>query len=271
MSSSDGGAGGVVLGLYLIGSAAIAVVAVSAALRRTEAERVHAPAPQPVPLVEVPTEPIRSEAQVFRTSPGMLAIEPDAPRERSAHPRRLATVHFLRSYEGAPPRIPHDLTAVEFRTFGCKTCHERGGYSVRFTAYVPVTPHPERGICLQCHVGVDSVIGALEPNPNPNIRCPMCHGPTGGPPRAGASLTWATTVWPVLPVLTPDQSPPPIPHDLQFRQNCLTCHAGPAAVAEIRSKHPDRADCRGCHLAPNNGVLAYDRGAGPVGAGGPVP
>ena len=29
-------------------------------------------------------------------------------------------------------------------------------------------------------------------------------------------------------------SPPPIPHDLQMRSNCLACHAGPAAVREVR-------------------------------------
>lgn len=234
------------LGLFLLVSGITAVAALRVVLKRAAA---HREAAAPAVTSIVPSgEPIHAEAQVFRTSPGMLAIEPTTPRERRAHPRRLATVHFLRGYEGAPPRIPHNLTATEFRTFSCRTCHERGGFSERFTAYVPLTPHPERGICLQCHVGVDSVIGAEVADTNQNARCPMCHAPTGGPPRPTASLTWETTVWPVLRPVASGETPPPIPHDLQFRENCLTCHAGPAAVAEIRTKHPERANCRQCHL-----------------------
>lgn len=247
------------LTLFLVASAATAGVAVNVAVKRATASREHSPALVLVPLVAAPDEPIRAEAQVFRTTPAMLAIEPRTLRERSAHPRTLATVHFLRAYPGAPPRIPHPLTAAEFRTDACKTCHERGGFSVRFAAYVPVTPHPERGICLQCHVGVDSVIGAAAPNPDPNARCSQCHGPTGGAPRPEARATWPTTVWPRLPRLTPDRDPPPIPHDLQFRENCLTCHAGPAAVAEIRTTHPERANCRQCHVTLDRSAESFTR------------
>ncbi|HTR20523.1 MAG TPA: hypothetical protein VMH88_06685 [Gemmatimonadales bacterium] len=250
--------GEIFLALFLLGSGVIAVQALRVVWKRVAARREAAP---PAVARIVPAlQPIAAEAEVFRTVPGIVAIEPTTPRERSAHPRRLATVHFLRGFEGAPPRIPHSLTAGEFRTFSCRTCHERGGYSQRFTAYVPLTPHPERGICLQCHVGVDSVIGAEVADSNPNHRCPMCHGPSGGAPRPSASLTWATTAWPALPALTPGETPPPIPHDLQFRENCLTCHAGPAAVAEIRTRHPHRANCRQCHVASNPDVPAFARG-----------
>jgi cytochrome c-type protein NapB len=258
----------VALRLYLIASAVTAVAAANVAVKRVAGGRAHPPGPAPVAMVAAPGEPIRAEAQVFRTSPAMLAIEPAAHRVRSAHPRTLKTVRYLRAYPGAPPRIPHLLTAEEFRTDACRTCHERGGYSVRFSAYVPLTPHPERGICLQCHVGVDSVIGVAVSGADPNTRCPLCHGPNGGPPRADATLTWATTVWPTLPLLTPDQSPPPIPHDLQFRENCLTCHAGQAAVAEIRTKHPGRANCRQCHVTLNSEAGDFTRPAGLVAGGG---
>jgi nitrate reductase (cytochrome), electron transfer subunit len=237
------------LGIFLVASAIVAIAAGRVALKRVTWRRAHAPALATVPMVAAPGEPIRAEAQVFRTNPAMVAIEPATHRERSAHPRTLRTVRYLRAYEGAPPRIPHPLSADEFRTDACRTCHERGGYSVRFSAYVPLTPHPDRGICLQCHVGVDSVMGTADPRENPNSRCRLCHGPSGGPPRADFSLTWATTVWPQLARLTPGQDPPPIPHDLPFRENCLTCHAGPAAVAEIRTTHPERANCRQCHVA----------------------
>ena len=33
--------------------------------------------------------------------------------------------------------MPHGLTEEEFRTTGCKVCHERGGYASRFGAYAP--------------------------------------------------------------------------------------------------------------------------------------
>ena len=128
--------------------------------------------------------------------PGMLALDPTAPRERTAHRRDFKTYRFLRAYPGAPPRIPHVLSPEEFKTGSCRTCHQRGGYSQRFGAYVPVTPHPERGICLQCHAGEDSLMGVDVPIDNPKARCPLCHGPSGGRPRADASLTWPTSLWP---------------------------------------------------------------------------
>lgn len=249
---------GVGLGLYLAASAITAVAAVGVAMKRAAVRREHTPVPVAVRLLAAPGEPIQAEAQVFRTTPGMLAIEPAARRERSAHPRTLKTARFLRAFPGAPPRIPHPLTVEEFRNDACKTCHERGGFSSRFDAYVPLTPHPERGICLQCHVGEDAVMGVAAPAADPNARCPLCHGPAGGPVRASASLTWPTTVWPTLSPKSPNRSPPPIPHDLQFRENCLACHSGPAAAAEIRTKHPERANCRQCHVAVDSeaGALA---------------
>jgi nitrate reductase (cytochrome), electron transfer subunit len=271
MSSGDRHPTALLLRFYLIASAGIAIVALNAVVKRLSAGRVRQTAPVAVAMVAAPDEPIRAEAQVFRTTPGMLAIEPAAHRERSAHPRTFATYRFLRAFPGAPPRIPHALTPQEFRTDACRTCHERGGYSFRFAAYVPVTPHPERGICLQCHVGEDSLMGVPVPVANPNARCPQCHGPKGGPPRADATLTWPTSVWPQLPPKTPDRAPPPIPHDLQFRENCLACHSGPAAVAEIHTAHPERANCRQCHVAldPEAGPFtrpAPDRAAGATGA-----
>jgi nitrate reductase (cytochrome), electron transfer subunit len=259
MSSHEPQRTGLALPFFLVASAVTAVVAIHVAVTRLSAARAREPVLVDVPMVTRPDVPIRAEAQVFRTTPAMLAIEPASQRERSAHPRRLKTVHFLRSFEGAPPRIPHPVTPEEFRTFACKTCHERGGYSVRFSAYVPVTPHPERGICLQCHVGVDSVMGIDTPSPDPNARCHLCHAPNGGPVRPEASLTWPTTVWPTLARTTRDEDPPPIPHDLPFRENCLTCHGGPAAVAEIRTTHPERANCRQCHVVLDPGAEPFSR------------
>ena len=46
-------------------------------------------------------------------------------------------------------------------------------------------------------------------------------------------------------------SPPAIPHQLQMRENCLSCHAGPSAPKEIRVSHPERINCRQCHVPSN--------------------
>lgn len=246
-----------VMSALLVASLAIAVAAAAVAIRRAYTTRLEQPPAESLPLLTAPEEPIASEAQVFRTTPAILAIEPEDPRQRTAHPRNLRTFHFLRAYPGAPPRVPHGLSADEYRTGSCGACHDRGGYSRRFAAYAPVTPHPERRMCLQCHLGEDRVMGFVSQNADPSDRCHLCHGPAGGPPLPEASYTWPTTAWPAFPALAPDQSPPPIPHALQFRENCLACHTGPAAVAEIRTAHPDRADCRQCHVTEHTEAGAF--------------
>jgi cytochrome c-type protein NapB len=53
--------------------------------------------------------------------------------------------------------------------------------------------------------------------------------------------------------------PPPIPHGLQMRENCLACHAGPAAVAEIRTPHPTLVNCRQCHALSTEPPAAFER------------
>jgi nitrate reductase (cytochrome), electron transfer subunit len=260
VTPSDPRHSGLVLSLFLAASVVTSIAAVVRTLERPRPLRSAKPASLAVAILAPPKEPIAAEAQVFRTRPDMLAIEPEAPRERRAHPRTLKTFRYLRAFPGAPPRIPHGLTQEEFRTGTCKTCHERGGYSSRFAAYVPVTPHPDMGPCLQCHVGDGGITGISSASDDPNARCRQCHGPSG-PPRADtdSGLDWRTTAWPTLSPRLPDGNPPPIPHDFQLRGNCLTCHAGPAAVAEIRMSHPDWTDCRQCHVAANAEASAFSR------------
>jgi cytochrome c-type protein NapB len=247
------------LALLLIASAVIAGFAARSAGRRIAAALARDSLPAVVPLVSAADQPIAAEADLFRATPGMLSIGPAAPRERSAHPRSLIAFRYLRAYSGAPPRIPHGVTAEELRTGACNECHERGGYSLRFSAYVPVTPHPEKAMCLQCHVGDDEALGFLMPGSDPNTRCPLCHGPAGGPPEAARAVTWPTAVWPVLARRARDRAPMPIPHDLDFREGCVACHAGPAAVAEIRTAHPERTACRQCHVAVDPGGTPFSR------------
>lgn len=249
------------MAVVLVVFAGLATFAAVVAARRMPAPREPQPEALPVELIIPPAAPIAAEADVFETKAAMLAIEPAFPRERSAHPRTWATYRFIRAYPGAPPRIPHALSADEFRAEICKSCHERGGYSLRFAAYVPVTPHPEMGMCLQCHVGDDAVMGTASAAADPNARCPMCHGASGGRPRPEAAATWPTTVWPAVIPTTPGRLPPPIPHELQLRENCLACHGGPAAVAAIRTSHPGRINCRQCHVAPAPGAGEFVRPA----------
>ncbi len=262
----------VMLGLLLIASAATALVAGVVAVQRLPERPEMEPAALALAAVVPSPEPIPAEAGVFATTPAMLAIAPDVSRDRTAHPRNEATYRYLRAYPAAPPRIPHALSADEFRTGVCNTCHERGGYSLRFAAYVPLTPHPELGMCLQCHAGDDAVMGTASAAADPNARCPLCHGPTGGPPMPEAAATWSTARWPALPVTVPGRQPPPIAHDLQMRGNCLACHGGPAAVAGLRTTHPERRNCRQCHVLPDPEADGFVRPeAEPVASAGKAP
>ncbi len=139
--------------------------------------------------------------------------------------RNLNTFYELRQYPGSPPRIPH---AVPFfykdDNSNCLACHGRGGYDAGQDAYAPVTPHPENESCFQCHV----------PRRTEDLFVEI-DWQSISPPRLGRSQLGG--------------SPPAIPHSLQLRKDCLACHAGPAAVAEIRVEHASRGNCRQCHVS----------------------
>lgn len=178
--------------------------------------------------VIVAAEPIPAEADVFRTDPSELAVAPSSVPARTARPRTLASTRALRAYPGAPPRIPHELTNEEFLTTACSNCHARGGFAERFGAYTPLTPHPEYENCLQCHVSAMTTATFV-------------------------GSEWRSATWPEIGRSAMDGSPLWIPHDLQMRSNCLACHGGPGAVAEVRTTHPERANCRQCHVPAESG------------------
>jgi len=246
--SRNGRAAEWLMRVFLIASAVTAIGAAAVAVRRMSATGRSVPDGIPVALLAPPSEPIAAEALVFRTRAIDLAINPTPDQRRAAHPHTLATFRSLRAYPGAPPRIPHGLTPTEFLTGRCKSCHERGGFSERFDAYVPVTPHPDMGACLQCHVGDATLMAIALPNADPNARCLQCHAP-GAARWTDSSLDWRPMAWPQLTKNARGRNPPPIPHELQMRDNCLACHSGPAGVAEIQTPHADRPDCRRCHVA----------------------
>lgn len=140
--------------------------------------------------------------------------------------RTLASYYELRQYPGSPPIIPHEVSASlseEGKNETCIACHGRGGYDQVQKAFAPLTPHPENELCYQCHV--------------PRTTSPLfveSDWQSIPPPRLGRSALGG--------------SPPPPPHALQMREDCLACHAGPAAVAEIRVEHASRGNCRQCHV-----------------------
>jgi len=135
-----------------------------------------------------------------------------------------------RAFPGAPPTIPHPID--DEKLIGgntCLKCHQNGGYVNEFKKYAPVTPHPEMQNCRQCHVPVNTDKVFRESN----------FHKTAEPKMGQAALTG---------------SPPMIPHALQMKENCLACHAGPGARKEIRVSHPERVNCRQCHV-PNEAAL----------------
>jgi nitrate reductase cytochrome c-type subunit len=141
-----------------------------------------------------------------------------------------------RAYEGAPPVIPHKPLGA-----ACVTCHTETGKPVPELGLAPANPHQapaDRGRtqnCRQCHVFQRSTESFVA-NSFDGLRSASLRGERLYP---GA--------------------PPLIPHSLQMRQSCNACHSGPAARSEIVCSHPQRANCRQCHLAKSAASLFPER------------
>jgi len=169
---------------------------------------------------------IPSELGVFRRS--KYALNYTKMPVDEAHQRSLKTYYTNRAFPGAPPTIPHSI--VRDGVVGgkdCLKCHDNGGFVSKYDAYAPVTPHPELVNCRQCHVPVNTKSSFVT---NTFVK--------EKPPKVGVNKALLT-------------SPPMIPHQLQMRENCLACHAGPSAPKEIRVSHPERVNCRQCHVPTN--------------------
>ncbi|MEC3907790.1 nitrate reductase cytochrome c-type subunit [Tamlana sp. 2201CG12-4] len=169
---------------------------------------------------------IPSETGVFERSEYALDYV-NMPVDET-HQRSLKDYYKNRAFHGAPPSIPHPVTNE--RSMGentCLKCHQNGGFVDKFKAYAPVTPHPEMINCRQCHV--------------PQHTEQLFKGTNFhkvAAPEVGVNNAL-------------EGSPPVIPHQIQMHENCLSCHAGPGAPKEIRVTHPERINCRQCHV-PNN-------------------
>ncbi len=138
--------------------------------------------------------------------------------------RTLAEYYSRRQYSGSPPFIPHTVEKNDETNKTCQACHAKGGWSAELKRNTPLAPHPVTQVaCRQCHVPMN-VEELFVENQWESV----------APPKLGRSY---------LP-----GSPPPVPHSLQNRGNCIACHVGPGAVTEIRVEHPMRGNCRQCHV-----------------------
>ena len=184
-----------------------------------------------IPMIEKPKGNfIPSESVVFKRFNSDKVDYANMPIDEN-YQRMLVNYYTNRAYPGAPPSIPHPIKNE--RSVGgntCNKCHENGGFVEKFDTYAPVTPHAEKSNCRQCHV-----------TKNTNETFKAFAFDKKQAPKVGKGTNNALL-----------GSPPMIPHQLQLRENCIACHAGPSAPKEIRVSHPQRTNCRQCHLPKNN-------------------
>ena len=62
------------------------------------------------------------------------------------------------AFFGAPPAMPHKAYSCNV---DCLNCHKTGGGTI------PVTTHPERMICVQCHIPQQDVANFVDTNFKP--------------------------------------------------------------------------------------------------------
>ena len=156
--------------------------------------------------------------------------------EGTSAERTLSEYYSRRQYLGSPPYIPHKVEEADKTQIDCLACHAKGGWTEELRRHTPLTPHPEQVACRQCHVKMTEAKLFVASN-----------WISLAPPRLGRSH---------LP-----GAPPPIPHDLQTRGDCIACHVGPGAVTVIRVEHPSRGNCRQCHV-PDSYAEPFDRKTG---------
>jgi len=150
--------------------------------------------------------------------------------EGTATGRTLSSYYDRRQYPGSPPFIPHKVEEADLAQIECLACHARGGWSEELKGHTPVTPHPEQTACRQCHIEQTDA-------------------------KLFVDIDWMSVSTPRLGRSDLPGAPPPIPHELQMRGNCIACHVGPGTVASIRVEHPSRGNCRQCHVPETNAGL----------------
>jgi cytochrome c-type protein NapB len=129
-----------------------------------------------------------------------------------------------RAFYTAPPVIPHEVEDDRDAS-SCLGCHEEvNDFGDRVSVQ---TPHPQFTNCTQCHVR----------SVNPLAKAPGLENGFLGleEPKQGRREH--------------AQAPPTIPHRLFLRENCVTCHGGENPDQAVRAPHPERSNCRQCHVA----------------------
>src|SRR5262245_52087441 len=170
--------------------------------------------PASVPGAAAPTHAAPSVGDT--SSGGAAKVDYTAMPREPNRKRTLAVYYSRRASPGDPPFIPHPVDTTDESGRTCLACHIDGGWVPRFSAYTPVTPHPDQ------------------------LPCQACHEPQSAPSKAPLPPP------PPLPAVTTG-TPTPIPHSLEGRENCRACHMGPGAVDELRTTHPEREACQQCH------------------------
>jgi cytochrome c-type protein NapB len=129
-----------------------------------------------------------------------------------------------RAFDGAPPVIPH-----EPRADSCLSCHDEVGLEVPDLGFAPPMPH------------------ALTEGLSSIARCVQCHvyRTTDGEFVASEYVAYRA---PDEPHTAFDGAPAVLPHRVFMREACASCHSGPAAREDIRTDHPERANCTQCHV-----------------------
>jgi nitrate reductase (cytochrome), electron transfer subunit len=197
----------ILIGLAVLLMAALVVVVGQSLTAGQREARVPAAAG---PTTFVPSEPIPSSVAVGVVDYAAMPREPNKKRT-------LAVYYSRRTAPGEPPFIPHPVPWTDESGRTCLACHIDGGWAPPFTAYTPVTPHPDMVPCQSCHEPQKT------PAKSPSFPLPRLQGAS----KPGIA--------------------PSIPHSLEMRENCIACHVGPGAVDELRTNHPERGACQKCH------------------------
>jgi len=186
---------------------------------------------------EAETAAINTESNDFDQSGEAIFINYDRlSREYLAGistTRTLSDYYDRRQYPGSPPYIPHQVEEADLAPVECLTCHAKGGWSEELKRHTPITPHPEQTACRQCHIEQTAA-------------------------KLFVDIDWMSVTTPRLGRSELPGAPPPVPHDLQMRGDCIACHVGPGTVAAIRVEHPSRGNCRQCHV-PETNVEPFER------------
>ena len=135
--------------------------------------------------------------------------------------------------QGGPPQIPHPK---EGHT-DCLSCHQNGVNGA--PKYPPDHTGRTNDMCVTCHqFKPASTTGSATPAPTSAQAAPTTSAATPAP-TTSASTTPTTA-----------GGPPNIPHTLEGRDQCLTCHqTGVGGAPKIPADHAGRTSdqCRTCH------------------------